>query len=383
MLERDGGGSSGRSCSTSRRPNGIRPRLGRRQLHRVWTDDVQELAGTRGRFRVRALEGRAHSSYRATGSTPRRTHPAHRDVGALRHPVGATSGSSHDRHRLGLDKAHPAASSSEHRLLLAQVNSVLLTPLTRDDILGVYAGLRPLLEGGRSRRASSRASTPSPAVAGPGQRRGWKYTRRTASMARDAVDAAVLDLDRPVPPSVTDRTPILGAEGTRRSSTASKRWRATGGCRRGACGACSTATAARARGARAHPVGRGLLRRWTAPTTNCSPRSVCRDARGRAPPRRRADTALAHLHQGGRPRTHRAEPVAAVMADVLGWDEATRAGELAAYGRPGRAERDLADARRGPRGRRRPASGRGPARGSRRHLTRARATGMKLRMELR
>ena len=32
-------------------------------------------------------------------------------------------------------------------------------------------------------------------------------------MARDAVDAAVLDLDRPTSSSVTDRTPIRGAEG--------------------------------------------------------------------------------------------------------------------------------------------------------------------------
>jgi glycerol-3-phosphate dehydrogenase len=41
---------------------------------------------------------------------------------------------------------------------------------------------------------------------------GGKYTTYRI-MARDAVDAAVDDLDRPVAQSVTDRTPILGADG--------------------------------------------------------------------------------------------------------------------------------------------------------------------------
>src|SRR5689334_12163426 len=46
-----------------------------------------------------------------------------------------------------LDKAHPAATRSDIDYLLAQVNSVLTSPLRPDDILGVYAGLRPLLAG--------------------------------------------------------------------------------------------------------------------------------------------------------------------------------------------------------------------------------------------
>jgi glycerol-3-phosphate dehydrogenase len=41
---------------------------------------------------------------------------------------------------------------------------------------------------------------------------GGKYTTYRV-MAKDAVDAAAADLDRPVPVSCTDRVPLLGAEG--------------------------------------------------------------------------------------------------------------------------------------------------------------------------
>ena len=46
-----------------------------------------------------------------------------------------------------LDKAHPAASRADIDYVLAQVNRVLAVPLTREDVAGVYAGLRPLLAG--------------------------------------------------------------------------------------------------------------------------------------------------------------------------------------------------------------------------------------------
>src|SRR3954464_14253286 len=46
-----------------------------------------------------------------------------------------------------LDRAHPAASSADIDYLLGQLNPVLTKPLTSADIVGVYAGLRPLLAG--------------------------------------------------------------------------------------------------------------------------------------------------------------------------------------------------------------------------------------------
>ena len=46
-----------------------------------------------------------------------------------------------------LDLAHPAATKADIDYILGHVNTVLATPLTHDDIDGVYAGLRPLLAG--------------------------------------------------------------------------------------------------------------------------------------------------------------------------------------------------------------------------------------------
>jgi len=46
-----------------------------------------------------------------------------------------------------LDKAHPAATRADIDYLLDEVNGVLTTALTGDDVERVYAGLRPLLAG--------------------------------------------------------------------------------------------------------------------------------------------------------------------------------------------------------------------------------------------
>src|SRR5690606_15417614 len=43
------------------------------------------------------------------------------------------------------DKQHPAATSADIDYLLDTVNEMLVTPLTRDDIDGVFVGLRPLI----------------------------------------------------------------------------------------------------------------------------------------------------------------------------------------------------------------------------------------------
>jgi glycerol-3-phosphate dehydrogenase len=179
----------------------------------VWTDDVQELADTRGRFRVRASKGvhlvvprdRINSE---TGLILRtETSVLFVIPWGNQWLVGTTDTD------WNLDKAHPAASRSDIDYLLSQVNSVLTTPLTHDDILGVYAGLRPLLSG-ESEATSQLSREHAVARPRPGlvSVAGGKYTTYRV-MARDAVDAAVRDLDRPVAPSVTHRTPILGAEG--------------------------------------------------------------------------------------------------------------------------------------------------------------------------
>ena len=112
-----------------------------------------------------------------------------------------------------LDLAHPAATRSDIDYLLDQVNRVLSTPLTRDDIVGVYAGLRPLLSGESADTAQlSREHAVVAAAPGLTMVAGGKYTTYRV-MAADAVDAAAAGLTRTVPPSCTDKTPLLGTDG--------------------------------------------------------------------------------------------------------------------------------------------------------------------------
>ena len=93
-----------------------------------------------------------------------------------------------------LDRDHPAASSADIGYLLDQVNRVLVRPVTADQILGVYAGLRPLLAGesDETSRLSREHAVVTP-VPGLVLVAGGKYTTYRV-MAEDAVDAAVAGL---------------------------------------------------------------------------------------------------------------------------------------------------------------------------------------------
>ena len=61
-------------------------------------------------------------------------------------PWGEMLDPRHDGHVAARPRP-PAASSADIAYLLDQVNRVLVRPVTTDQILGVYAGLRPLLAG--------------------------------------------------------------------------------------------------------------------------------------------------------------------------------------------------------------------------------------------
>ncbi|WP_323793067.1 glycerol-3-phosphate dehydrogenase/oxidase, partial [Nocardioides sp.] len=116
-----------------------------------------------------------------------------------------------------LDKAHPAASAADIDYLLEHVNEVLEVPLTHADVEGVYAGLRPLLEGESDATSQlSREHAVSHPAPGLVVVAGGKYTTYRI-MAQDAVDEAVFAMstqfDRKVGPSVTQGVPLLGAEG--------------------------------------------------------------------------------------------------------------------------------------------------------------------------
>jgi glycerol-3-phosphate dehydrogenase len=112
----------------------------------------------------------------------------------------------------GLDRDHPAASSADITYLLDQVNRVLTRPLSVDDVVGVYAGLRPLLAGesDETSRLSREHAVVTP-VPGLVLVAGGKYTTYRV-MAADAVDAAVTGLPG-APRSRTAELPLVGARG--------------------------------------------------------------------------------------------------------------------------------------------------------------------------
>ncbi|HEY0716102.1 MAG TPA: glycerol-3-phosphate dehydrogenase/oxidase [Streptosporangiaceae bacterium] len=179
----------------------------------VWTDDTQALADARGQFHVRASKGihlvvprdRLQSD---TGMILRTEKSVLFVIPWGRHWIIGTTDTD-----WSLDKAHPAASSSDIDYLLDHVNSVLRNPLTREDVEGVYAGLRPLLSGeSESTSKLSREHVVGHPVPGLVVVAGGKYTTYRV-MAKDAVDEAVFGLDARVPPSCTDRVPLVGAEG--------------------------------------------------------------------------------------------------------------------------------------------------------------------------
>ncbi|WP_432036600.1 glycerol-3-phosphate dehydrogenase/oxidase [Streptomyces cucumeris] len=179
----------------------------------VWTDETQALIGERGQFHVRASKGihlvvprdRIHST---TGLILRTEKSVLFVIPWGRHWIVGTTDTDWD-----LDKAHPAASSADIDYLLEHVNEVLAVPLTRDDVEGVYAGLRPLLAGESDATSKlSREHTVAHPVPGMVVVAGGKYTTYRV-MAKDAVDEAVHGLDRRVGPCVTEEVPLVGAVG--------------------------------------------------------------------------------------------------------------------------------------------------------------------------
>ncbi len=115
-----------------------------------------------------------------------------------------------------LDRAHPAASSADIDYILDHANEALERPLTRDDILGVYVGLRPLLDTSFDDPADadtarlSREHAVAEPLPGLVSIAGGKYTTYRV-MAADAVDAAVEGLGGYVPPSCTHKVVLLGS----------------------------------------------------------------------------------------------------------------------------------------------------------------------------
>ncbi|MGI8715844.1 MAG: glycerol-3-phosphate dehydrogenase/oxidase [Solirubrobacteraceae bacterium] len=179
----------------------------------VWTDELQHLVGERGKFHVTASKGIHLVVPRDrlqldTGLILRTEKSVLFVIPWGRHWLIGTTDT-----EWKLDKSHPAASRADIDYVLEHLNAVLEQPLGHADVQGVYAGLRPLLTGeSESTSKLSREHAVASPVPGLVAIAGGKYTTYRL-MGKDAVDLAVHMLDARISESVTDVTPLVGADG--------------------------------------------------------------------------------------------------------------------------------------------------------------------------
>ena len=116
------------------------------------------------------------------------------------------------------DRERPVATRQDIDYVLEQANKLIANPLTHDDIIGTYSGLRPLLQpkvkgdGAQSTKVS-REHTVTEVAPGMSAIAGGKLTTYRV-MAADAVDFALGDRAQERP-SVTETIALVGAEGYR------------------------------------------------------------------------------------------------------------------------------------------------------------------------
>jgi glycerol-3-phosphate dehydrogenase len=184
----------------------------------VWTDELQEMVGGRGKFHVRASKGvhlvvpreRIHASAAFVVRAEREPPIFIRPWNQGRFWMFGTTDTPWD---LDLDLDEPAVCPDDIEYLLRNVNHHIDPPLRREDLVGAFAGLRPLVAGetDQTSRLSREHAVESP-VPGLTAIAGGKYTTYRV-MAKDAVDTATAELDAAVPRSCTEDVPLLGAEG--------------------------------------------------------------------------------------------------------------------------------------------------------------------------
>jgi glycerol-3-phosphate dehydrogenase len=112
------------------------------------------------------------------------------------------------------DRAEPFATREDVQYILDQANRVLKPKLKAKEIIGVYAGLRPLVANKKSATTTklSREHTVDRPAAGFVSIAGGKYTTYRV-MAKDVIDRAVIELRRLTKESVTEKLPLVGADG--------------------------------------------------------------------------------------------------------------------------------------------------------------------------
>ena len=112
------------------------------------------------------------------------------------------------------DRTSPVATREDVEYIVEQANRVLHPKIKVSQIIGVYAGLRPLVANAANSKTTklSREHTVDRPAPGFVSIAGGKYTTYRI-MGKDVMDLAVNDLRRIVAESVTEKLPIIGADG--------------------------------------------------------------------------------------------------------------------------------------------------------------------------
>ena len=112
------------------------------------------------------------------------------------------------------DRAEPFANREDVQYIVDQANRVLTPQIKIDEIIGVYAGLRPLVANNKGSVTTklSREHTVDRPAPGFVSIAGGKYTTYRI-MGRDVIDLAVNELRKLSPESVTEKLPLIGADG--------------------------------------------------------------------------------------------------------------------------------------------------------------------------
>jgi glycerol-3-phosphate dehydrogenase len=181
----------------------------------VWTEQTESLAGTEGGLRVLASKG-IHIVVprdRIAGNTGLILQTEKSVLFIIpwsRYWVIGTTDTPWEQ-----DLTHPVATSADIDYVIEHANAVLSRPITRDDVIGTWAGLRPLLQPGTKEGTSSAKVSREHTVASPTPGltviAGGKLTTYRV-MAKDAVDFAIGSRATTLP-SITHKVPLVGAEG--------------------------------------------------------------------------------------------------------------------------------------------------------------------------
>ena len=111
-------------------------------------------------------------------------------------------------------EGEPLAERADVQYIIEQANRVLQPRISIDQVIGVFAGLRPLVANKKTSDTTklSREHTVDRPVPGFVSLAGGKYTTYRV-MAKDAVDMATNDITKLINESITDKLPLIGADG--------------------------------------------------------------------------------------------------------------------------------------------------------------------------